>query len=80
MLTQLVRLFAQRSIEVDLPWFIAEELLPPQVWMECDSGWAVSPLSYIFPPFLTFVPLPSQDALLMPTTMPSSPSSRLRAS
>jgi len=29
-LVQMIRLFAQRSIEVDLPWFISEELMPPQ--------------------------------------------------
>ncbi len=29
-LAQLTRLYAQRCVEVDLPWFIAEGLLPPQ--------------------------------------------------
>ena len=37
-LSHLVRLFAQRSIEVDLPWFIAEELLPAQVWRSGKDG------------------------------------------
>lgn len=30
MILHMTRLFAQRAVEVDLPWFIADRLLPPQ--------------------------------------------------